>query len=177
MFSLGSTFTDPDSVLSRRDALLRLFGVAVRASFIAWVALVVLRMAGVWAPATLLPLAALAVLIVTALAWRRMSARILPDGVTMLTGRALLGIALALGLGSAAAALAYELALHGSLKALSPWLPTLAAQLGGVSVYAWCVRVVRERRSGLSDDTGDFVASVVGDVIGAAVDAASSSDD
>jgi hypothetical protein len=174
MFYLSSTFTDPDSVLSRRDALLRLFGVAVRALFVAWVAIVVLRMAGVWAPATLLPLAALAVLVAMAVAWRRMSARILPDGVTMLTGRALLGIALALALGAAAAALAYELASHGSLKALSPWLPTLAAQLGGLSAYGWCLRIVRERRV---DPSADFVASVVGDVIGAAVDPASSSDD
>jgi hypothetical protein len=177
MSFLSFTSTRTDSILSRRDALLRTLGVALRASFIAWVALVCLRIAGVWIPALLLPLAALGVLAAAALAWRHLSARILPDGVTSLTDRALLGIVVALAACSVAGLVAYELTLHGSLMTLSPYVPILAAQLGGLSVYSWCMQVARRRRLGPIDgDDAAFVVSVAGEVIGAAIDAGSSGD-
>ena len=174
MFYLTSTFTDPDSMMSRHDALLRTLGAAMRAAVAAWVVLVVLRMAGVGAPLWLLPLTALAA---TVLAWRRMSARILPDGVTMLTGRALVGIVVALAFGSLGAWAAYELVLLGSLVQLSPQLPWLAAPLGGLSVYGGCRRVARRRfasQDAQDSDVGDFVVSVLGDLIEAVVDSGSS---
>jgi hypothetical protein len=177
MSFLSFTSTASDSILSRRDAVLRTLGVALRASFVAWMVLVCLRIAGVWIPALLLPLAALGVLAATALAWRHLSARILPDGVTSLTGRALLGIVAALAACSVAGLVAYELTLHGSLMALSAYMPVLAAQLGGLSVYGWCSQVARQRRfRPVDDDAGAFVASVVGEAIGAAIDAGSSGD-
>jgi hypothetical protein len=178
MFYLNSTFTDTDSILSRRDALLRTLGVALRASFVASIGVVGLLMAGVSTPMVLLPLAALVASGAAALAWRRLSARILPDGITMLTGRALLRIAVALAGCAVAGLVAYELTLHGSLMTLSPRMPLLAAQLGGLSVYAWCMRIARQPRIRTPDrDTADFVASVVGDVLGAVIDAGASSND
>jgi len=151
-----------DSILSRRDALLRTLGVALRASFVAWLALVSLRIAGAWIPALLLPLAALCIAAATALAWRHFSARILPDGVTRLTGRALLGIAAALAGSSVVGLVAYELTLHGSWMELSPDLPLLAAPLGALSVHGWFMRVVRIGLFGRSDarDTAPAATAV-----------------
>ena len=167
MFYLSSTFTDADSMMSRRDALLRTVGVALRALVAAWVVMVVLRIAGLEPPLVVLPLTALAAFV---LAWRRMSARILPDGVTMLTGRALAGLALALALALLGAWAAYELTLHGSLMAWSPHLPSLAPPLAGLSVYGWCRRVARLRRFA-SYGAGGFVASVLSDLVEAAGEA------
>jgi hypothetical protein len=177
MSFLSFLSTDSDSIQSRRDAVLRTLGVALRASFVAWMALVCLRIAGVWRPAMLLPIAILGILAVTALAWRHLSVRILPDGVTSLTGRALLGIGAALAACSVVGLLVYELTLHGSLTTLSPYAPLLAAQWGALSVYGWCTRIARERRLGPIDgDDGAFVSSVIGEVIGTAIDAGSSGD-
>jgi len=184
MFFLSSFFANPDSILSRRDAVLRTAGVALRTLFDASVVIVGLRVAGVWAPAALLPLAGLVALAASALAWRHMSVRILPDGITRLTGRALLAIAIALVVALAGAVFTAgaldELVLLGVIAPWSPYLIVLAAQLVAVASYAWCMGIVRRRQFGPSDAqescAGEFVASVVGDLIGAAVEARSSGD-
>jgi hypothetical protein len=173
MSFLSFTSTRTDSILSRRDALLRTLGVALRASFVAWVALVCLRIAGVWIPALLLPLAALGVLAAAALAWRHASARILPDGVTRLTGRALLGIAAALAGCSVAGLAAYELTLHGSWMELSPDLPLLAAPLGALSVYGWFMRVARVGLFGRADAKDTTPARAAVGALGELMDALS----
>lgn len=160
MYLLSSTFTDRHSILSRRDALLRTFGVALRAAFCAWVAVVCLEMAGVRSLGLLLSLSAVVVLAAAILAWRRLSARIMPDAATRLTARTLLGIALALAACAVAGGLAWLLLQHNSLTALSPFMPDLAAPLGGLAVYPFCMRVLRERR--LASAAG--AAGVVGDV-------------
>lgn len=140
MYWLSSTFTDTDSILSRRDALLRASGVVLWALVVAWTVLVALWIAGVRAPAWLpLPVA----IVAGALAWRRLSARILPDGATLLAGRRLLGIVVSLALGGLGAGLMHELVLQGSLIGLSPWAPLLAAQLGGIGCYLACRSVLR----------------------------------
>jgi hypothetical protein len=173
MSFLSFTSTHSDSILSRRDAVLRTLGVALRASFVAWVALICLRIAGVWIPALLLPLAALGIVAATALAWRHLSPRILPDGMTRLTGRALLGIGVALTGCSVVGLLAYELTLHGSLMELSPELPLLAAPLGALSVHGWFMRVVRIGLFGRSNARDTTPAAAAIGALGEVVDALS----
>lgn len=173
MSFLSFPSTHSDSILSRRDAVLRTLGVALRASFVAWVALVSLRIAGVGLPALLLPLAALGIVGATALAWRHLSARVLPDGVTRLTNRALLGIGVALAGCSVVGLVAYELTLHGSWMALSPDLPLLAAPLGALSVHGWFVRVVRIGPFGRSDARDTTPAGAAVGALGDLVDALS----
>lgn len=172
MFHLGSTFANRDSILSRRDAMLRTVGIALRTLFGAWVVIVGLCMAGVWAPLVLLPLALLAALAAAVLAWRHMSVRILPDAVTALTGRALLGIAIALAACSLVSGAAYELTFRGSVAEWSPQVPMVAGMLAGLSVYGSCMRIVRRRHLDLSDaqERGDvaFVVRVIGDLLAAA---------
>ena len=140
MYWLSSTFTDTDSILSRRDALLRTFGVMLWALVAAWAVVIATWIAGVRAPAWLaLPVAVVAGM----LAWRHFSARILPDGVTQLAGRRLQIVVFSMALAGLAAALVYELVLHGSLIGLSPFAPLMAATIAGVGAYLACSGLLR----------------------------------
>ncbi len=146
-------------------------GIALHVTLAARVAMVVLRMVGVRIPLSVLPLVTLAAAV---LAWRRLSARVLPDAVTMLAGRRLFGVVLAFALGLLGGGVAGELTLHGAMMAWSPEMPALLAPLCGYVVYAWCRRLARRWQDA---GAGRMVVGIVGDMISAAAKAASSCDD